>query len=349
MNFSSGKSVSIIGGGLAGLTLGLGLRQLGVPVKVIEAGKFPRHRVCGEFISGRGLETLERLGLRRLLLNAGAVEANSAAFFNDRASSGVKKLPAPALCLSRFVLDDLFAREFRRRGGELREGERWRKNDLGEGTVRATGRRAQATAKGWRWFGLKAHARGIELDADLEMHVSCDGYVGLCRLADGVTNVCGLFRRRPDSTSTAINTRESLRGRVGSALHRRMSHAVLDENSICSIAGLSLQPQRATASRDCCIGDALTMIPPVTGNGMSMALESAEMALGPLAAWSRGEQAWPETQRAIARDCDAVFKRRLAWATWLQALVLSPVGQRPLVWLTARSELVWRLWFARTR
>ena len=31
------------------------------------------------------------------------------------------------------------------------------------------------------------------------------------------------------------------------------------------------------------------MIPPVTGNGMSMAFESAELAVAPLAAWSRGE------------------------------------------------------------
>ena len=37
-------------------------------------------------------------------------------------------------------------------------------------------------------------------------------------------------------------------------------------------------PQRAAARAECCIGDAITMIPPVTGNGMSMAFESAEMA-----------------------------------------------------------------------
>ncbi|HZI32692.1 MAG TPA: NAD(P)-binding protein, partial [Candidatus Binatia bacterium] len=48
------KSITIVGGGLAGLTLGIGLRRRDVPVTILEAGEYPRHRVCGEFISGRG-------------------------------------------------------------------------------------------------------------------------------------------------------------------------------------------------------------------------------------------------------------------------------------------------------
>ena len=70
------------------------------------------------------------------------------------------------------------------------------KLNFGEGIVRATGRRAQPAENGSRWFGLKAHARNVPLTADLEMHVSPRGYVGLCRVDGGVVNVCGLFRRR---------------------------------------------------------------------------------------------------------------------------------------------------------
>ena len=46
------QPIEIVGGGLAGLSLGLALRQQDIPVTLFEAGSYPRHRVCGEFITG---------------------------------------------------------------------------------------------------------------------------------------------------------------------------------------------------------------------------------------------------------------------------------------------------------
>jgi hypothetical protein len=91
------------------------------------------------------------------------------------------------------------------------------------------------------------------------------------------------------------------------------------------------------------------MIPPITGNGMSMAFESAELAVAPLVAWSQGKLSWHEARKIIAHNCDAAFARRLAWAKWLQRIILTPMLQNPLVWLAARSDFCWRLAFERTR
>src|SRR5271154_1228393 len=113
------KPITIVGGGLAGLTLGIGLRQRGVPAAIFEAGSYPRHRVCGEFISGRGQATLARLGLRELGQAAGAVSAHTTAFFSPTRSTLSRPLPSPAICLSRFTLDNVLARKFREIGGEL--------------------------------------------------------------------------------------------------------------------------------------------------------------------------------------------------------------------------------------
>lgn len=99
------KRIAIVGGGLAGLTLGIALRQREVAVTICEAGHYPRHRVCGEFISGRGQTTLARLGMNKLINESGAVSAQTAAFFSVTQSSAPRPLPSAAICLSRFNLD----------------------------------------------------------------------------------------------------------------------------------------------------------------------------------------------------------------------------------------------------
>jgi menaquinone-9 beta-reductase len=342
------KPISIAGGGLAGLTLGIGLRQGGVPVKIHEAGIYPRHRVCGEFISGRGQTSLARLGLGELVQKDGAISAQTTAFFSATKSTSPRPLPLPAICLSRFKLDNALAKKFCDLGGELIEGRRFT-GGFGEGIVLATGRRAEVEPGGMLWFGLKIHARNVLLVADLEMHVSPRGYVGLCKINDGEVNVCGLFRKRVNENGGAKNWRDLLCGPAGSLLRERLAGAEFDENSFCAVAGISLRPQKAAGRTEVCVGDAITMIPPVTGNGMSMAFESAELAVAPLVAWSRGEMSWMEARIKIASDCDAAFAHRLAWANWLQRLVLTPVLQNPLVALAARSDWFWRMTFECTR
>jgi len=293
-------------------------------------------------------------------------------------------------------MDALLAGHFCDLAGELRQNERWREDLAREGVICANGRRVQARERGWRWFGLKVHARNVPVAADLEMYGSANGYVGITRLNDGEFNVCGLFRRpaaargvRPSSVAetsvrrkaceitpsfsalhaaatedgrTPLNTcrpqgdAESssprvdlLRGAPGTPLHARLAEAVFDEQSFCSVAGLSLRPQRASDRSECCVGDALTMIPPVTGNGMSMAFEAAELAIEPMAAYSRGEITWARARQALARACDEAFGRRLAWARWLQWMMLAPALRRGLGRVVLNSEMVWQVMFAKTR
>jgi hypothetical protein len=171
--------------------------------------------------------------------------------------------------------------------------------------------------------------------------------VGVNRIDGGMVNVCGLFRGRPgESHHTGF---ERLRGKPGSPLYERLASARFDEQSFCSVAGLSLTPQRASDKTECCIGDAVTMIPPVTGNGMSMAFESAEIAIAPLAHYSVGDLTWPDARDAIARACDSSFAERLTWARRLQSLMFSPLVRTPLGKLVLLSDFLWNFLFTKTR
>ncbi|WP_299074783.1 NAD(P)/FAD-dependent oxidoreductase [uncultured Paraglaciecola sp.] len=53
----------IVGGGLAGLSLAIQLTQEKRSVLLIEKGDYPRHKVCGEYISLESWNFVERLGI----------------------------------------------------------------------------------------------------------------------------------------------------------------------------------------------------------------------------------------------------------------------------------------------
>ena len=254
-------------------------------------------------------------------------------------------MPIPALSISRYVLDDLLAQTFRNSGGELRERERWSGTMDAPGVVRATGRMRSTGPDSRGWFGLKAHARGVVLNEDLEMHVGREGYVGISRLPGEEANICGLFR---PSTKPGSDRFHLLRGQPGSALSRRLDQAAFETESLCAVGGLLLKPQFASASTECRIGDAITMIAPLTGNGMSMAFESAELASKDIALWSSGRLSWEAGRARIAQTCDSVFRTRLRWAAFLQFMLMEPILRGMVPWFM-RSERIFHALFQKTR
>jgi hypothetical protein len=291
------------------------------------------------------LQTLHRLGVPELADNSTVRAARSAAFFSGKRLVGRYSFAQSALCVSRYVLDAALCRRLRQLGGRIIEDERFTGSPVA-GIVMATGRRLSATERGWRWFGLKAHASDIALIADLEMHLSENAYVGLCRLGNAEVNVCGLLRSR-SGTTPPQNAIDLLRGTPGSELDARLRCAVFLPESFCAVAGLSLRPQ-AIAADECRMGDALSMIAPITGNGMSMALESAELATDPLVAYAREEQSWESALSRVADAFEKRFARRLRWAWRFHRLIFSRAGQYSVQWLL-RFPPVWQRCFALTR
>jgi 2-polyprenyl-6-methoxyphenol hydroxylase-like FAD-dependent oxidoreductase len=346
---SETKSIQIAGGGLAGLTLGIALRRQNIPVEVWESSNYPRHRVCGEFISGAGRNVLSSLGLEKILFQRGARVARTVAFFDTRHLLARRTLPFEALCCSRYVLDQTLATQFRAMGGILHENSR-RKVDANEpGVIVATGREPSAAEDGWRYFGLKAHARNLTTTTDLEMHFQRNAYIGVARIAEDRVNICGLFRSREPHAEIRATWRQWLSGAPGSPLRNRIDQESFDEQSFCSVAGLGLRSKSAEPARGARIGDAITMIAPVTGNGMSMAFESAGFAAPILVNYSRGKTDWNDCSSTIAFICNHNFRRRLFWSRWTQWAALSNsvslLGGPALL----RLDVVWKTLFSGTR
>ena len=309
-------TVEIIGGGLAGLALGLGLRARGVPVRIIEAGKYPRHRVCGEFITGLDHDTRRELQLTDIL--AGARQARGVLWSEPGRPSVRHDLPEVALCLSRYHLDESMASAFAAAGGDLRTGCRG-PSDAQPGRIMASGRRPQA---GSRWVGLKQHFHQLDLREDLELHLGQGAYVGLTRIEGRAVNVCGLFPRPGRGEACGLIDRVRAAGLASLAL--RLESATPVEASACAVAGLDYG---RPAPQPAALGDYHGLIPPFTGHGMTVAMQSAALAARRLEPWARGRFAWDETLALLQQDLRRRFARKLAWGRVLHPWLLVPQGR----------------------
>jgi flavin-dependent dehydrogenase len=315
--------VEIVGGGLSGLALGLALRRADVPVTLHEAGNYPRHRVCGEFLRGLSAKTISTLQLAPLF--AGARRHREIVWFEGDEPVRRQQLRSPALALSRHTLDLALADAFRAAGGQLFTGSR---ADLAPqpGRVLTCGRVTDARSP---WLGLKLHARDLPLASGLELHLGRRAYVGLCELPDGAVNVCGLFHRTRTAPGATPLDRvlAHLRAAGLEALAQRLEKSSPAPESFSAVAGLVFVRARAGPGA-VCLGDAAGMIPPFTGNGMAIALTSAALALPPLTAWSRRELSWLDAARAIDRALRSEFGPRLHLARMLHPMLLRPSAQR---------------------
>ena len=335
------QSIEIVGGGLAGLSLGLGLRRRGVPVTLFEAHGYPRHRVCGEFITGLDGVTIKRLGLAPIL--ADALRHRQVVWHHRNQTVQNQRLPVPALGFSRYRLDARLAEAFVETGGDLRVHTRVALEARPAGRVFATGRRPRPSL----WIGLKVHVRNVPRGGDLEVHLGDQAYVGLSGIEDGKVNACGLFRRRPISPGTPPAPAfgllfHYLEASGLTALAGRLCEGELDASSFCAVAAVNFQMEPFRPGR-LCLGDSFAMIPPFTGNGMAVALQSAALALDPLSEWARGGLAWADTVAAINRGLRRRFRARLASANLLHPFLLEPWRQFWMAWAGHARLLPMRL------
>src|SRR5215203_5634917 len=97
--------VIIIGGGLAGLTGAIHLSKKGLNVTLIEKSEYPRHKVCGEYISNEILPYLLWLDIDVLQLNPEKI--SSFEFTTQNGKIARTKLPLGGFGISRYMLDNI--------------------------------------------------------------------------------------------------------------------------------------------------------------------------------------------------------------------------------------------------
>jgi len=113
----------IVGAGPAGSAAAAILAASGRRVSLLERDRFPRPKVCGEFLSATARASLERLGVRERV-DAVAETIRRGFVHLPRAEAVAFMLPEPALGISRYCLDDLLAARAGELGADVRFGAR---------------------------------------------------------------------------------------------------------------------------------------------------------------------------------------------------------------------------------
>ncbi len=205
--------VAIIGGGLAGSALAVHLAKAGRRVAVFERDRFPRDKLCGEFLSPESGALLGELGCLPEVLERGAVPIRRARFSSARGRVLEFPLTGEGLGISRVALDEILFRQATVSGARTFEAS----------LVKSTRER---TVEGRRWIELDIERRDIgERPVPLAVTTRClidacgrDGRFGQRREATALRSsdrYVGLKKHhRPADSTQGGRLREELQDTV---------------------------------------------------------------------------------------------------------------------------------------
>ena len=305
--------VLVIGGGVAGCAASIALARKGRCVTLIERESTPRHKVCGEFLSGEALEDLHALGIDVASLGAVPIDYVRLAAARRAAEA---PLPFAAASLTRKALDTALIAEAIAAGVRVELGRsvqtlaRTRGNlwqaTLDDGTTRdapmvflATGKhdlRGHARPKDpQRWVAFKMYFRlapgqAAELARASELMLYPGGYGGIQPVQGGVANLCCVVQQR--YLAGAGNRWENFLAKMQQDCPHLAMRLAGAEPLLAKPITITHIPygyiRRTSEDGLYCIGDPAAVIPTFTGDGISVALHTARCAV---AAYLAGEPA----------------------------------------------------------
>ena len=308
--------VAIAGAGPAGTSLAIELALKGTYVLLVEEKKFPRAKLCGEFISPECLTHFKRLGVMDQMCSAGGASVAETVFYSRRGNrvavpSEWFKSGARALGLSRSEMDHQLLERARTVGvivleeahacGLVREEARVRGIRVRTGdhthdypalvTVDATGRtralarhldppRAKRRKNTRPLVAFKAHLENARVaDGACEIYFYKRGYGGLSSVEGGVSNLCFIVAAK-DVRRYDSDPERVVREVV--MKNSRAAYTLAEARALTPWLSVSLESfGRRTvvpAAGLLAAGDAAAFIDPFTGSGMLMALESGQVA-----------------------------------------------------------------------
>src|SRR6266704_629996 len=357
---SSMFDLIVVGGGPAGSAAAITAVRGGARVLLLERGRLPRHKVCGEFVSAESLELLGSLlhGQHLTVLNDAVRISRTRLYVDGRMIRAV--VDPPAASIARCDLDAALWGSAQLAGVDARQ--QVTVQEIGDrgpfricssdgefesrAVINASGRwsilNGTTAAAEQKWVGLKAHFAESSPEASVDLYFFDGGYCGVQPVARGRVNACAMVRADVASTLDEVFERHG-------ALRKRSRGWELLTTPVSTSPLIFREPQ---PERDGILlaGDAAGFVDPFAGDGISLALRSGAMAAHRLMLFFSGEislgQVVQEYRCAYERSLLPIFRT----SSQLRRLLTLPrPARRPLLLVLEKSPRIAEYLVRRTR
>ena len=296
---STNFDVVIIGGGLAGLCNAIHLSKFNKKVLLVEKNEYPKHKVCGEYISNEVLPYLDFLEINPFKF--GAVKIDKFQLSTTKNNSIYAKLPLGGFGISRYTLDLELYKKAKESGVVILQDQVIDvifKNDLfaiktkennsfyAKIAIGAFGKRTVLDVKMNRDFikkkspylAVKIHVKGNFKSNLVALHNFKGGYCGVSKVENNAINLCYITSYSSFKKYTNITEFQEKVVFKNKYLKNIFGNATPIFKSPLTISQISFETKNPVENHLIMCGDAAGMIHPLCGNGMSMAIQSAQIA-----------------------------------------------------------------------
>ncbi|MCS4168104.1 NAD(P)/FAD-dependent oxidoreductase [Sphingobacterium paramultivorum] len=344
--------VIIIGGGLAGLTSALHLSKQGFNVTLIEKHDFPRHKVCGEYVSNEILAYLHWLQVDVESLYPTHIQELE--FTTEGGQMNRVRLPLGGIGISRYALDDLLYQQAKGNGCTIViatvTGISFSADTFAVSfqdqvlrskiVLGAYGKRSNIDqllsrdfiTKTSPWMAVKAHYSGDFPNDLIALHHFEGGYCGISKVEDDRINLCYLADVKTFKRYKNIGDYQKYVLSKNRHLKYFFEHNRLLFEKPLTISQFSFDKKSTVENHILMIGDTAGLIHPFCGNGMAMAIHSAKIASELVLEYYRGHiHSRKQLEKAYVKQWNQTFKRRLLFGRLLSRLLSYKIGTAVLM------------------